>query len=128
MLLLVHRAQAALGRQDLIYLDPIRRRVLLGPDRVTADLWHPDSISASTARKRTLARREPPDVLILGHYHRWAWIDEAGLITIQLPGLQKTTRWLAGRGLEAEVGAVVVQVTRDKDGAVAVSYRRRTWT
>ena len=59
----------------------------------------------------SLGRKERPDLLILGHFHRAGFFVHDGVSCVLAACFQTQTPFLAANGIDPDVGGFVVSVT-----------------
>lgn len=87
---LAERARAE-GRADFVYLGERAGRFVHGGALV--EMWHPRGggagLSALELRANKWGRREEPDVLLVGHFHKFAHVVRRGAHAILCPSFQR---------------------------------------
>jgi len=103
-------------RRDIKYLGDDRASVKLtnGATVMVAHGRGPAGYAHSYRGQRfieSLGRRERPDLLLLGHFHRAGFFVHNGVSCVLAACFQTQTPFLASNGIEPDVGGFVVSLT-----------------
>lgn len=63
---------------------------------------------------RNLMPSDRPDVLCYGHLHQYLQMNEQGIDVIGIPSFQGTTNYLARKGIQSQVGGLILDMTIEK--------------
>ena len=113
-------------RRDITYLGDDRASVELtnGATVMIAHGRGPAGYAHSYRGQRfieSLGRRERPDLLILGHFHRAGFFVHDGVSCVLAACFQTQTPFLAANGIEPDVGGFVISLTATASEMVGMS-------
>ena len=113
-------------RRDITYLGDDRASVELtnGATVMIAHGRGPAGYAHSYRGQRfieSLGRRERPDLLILGHFHRAGFFVHDGVSCVLAACFQTQTPFLAANGIEPDVGGFVISLTATAGEMVGMS-------
>ena len=113
-------------RRDITYLGDDRASVELtnGATVMVAHGRGPAGYAHSYRGQRfieSLGRRERPDLLILGHFHRAGFFVHDGVSCVLAACFQTQTPFLAANGIEPDVGGFVISLTATAGEMVGMS-------
>ena len=119
-------------RKDMIYLGPEEADVLLyaeGEEEKSTPailrLFHPGGTGSAYAlsyrAQKTIesySGGEKPSILAIGHLHKASYFFIRNVHTIQVGCTQEQTRFMRNRGIQAHVGAFIVEFTLEENGTI----------
>jgi predicted phosphodiesterase len=116
-------------RDDMIYLGHNYAKVWLseGTDEkkgVDIDLIHPgDGTSYALSyqlqkRINNMSGGDKPKILVTGHYHKYFVMFYRNVIAISLPSFQAQSGWMRGKGLQSDMGYVVLELEVNADNDI----------
>jgi len=118
---------ASKEREDIKYLGLNVGDIVV--DGIHFRLLHPDGGGAyarSYALQKYIRNLMPdnrPDVLVAGHLHTYLHMNEQGIECIMIPSMQESTEWLLRKGIQSQVGFVVLEYGA-KDGEMKYCFPR----
>lgn len=110
-------------RNDLIYLGQDYAKIWL-TDKVDMDLIHPgDGTSYALSyqlqkRINNMSGGRKPKILVTGHYHKYFVMFYRNVIAISLPSFQAQSNWMRGKGIESDMGYVVIEGMINEHGDI----------
>lgn len=108
-------------RDDMHYLGSDIAKVYL-TENCVMELRHPwDGTSYAISYKpqklvESMANKERPDILVIGHYHKQDYIWYKGVHTFQAGCFCAQTNFMKGKGIAAAVGGWIISIVVDKEG------------
>lgn len=114
------------GREDLVYLGYVEADIELKTKRGKAimKVMHPGGGSSYalsyTPQKivESFSGGEKPNILLLGHYHKFDYICYRNVYTIQTGTTQDQSTFMRKRKLQAHVGGGILEFQQSVDGAI----------
>lgn len=130
------------GRNDIKYLSYLEGDVYFGKDQenlTKVRLMHPGGGSAYSLSYKpqkiaeSISEKDKPDILIIGHYHKCAYLQHCGIHIIQAGTTKDQDLFMRKHQLSAHVGGWIVEFTQLPDGSVGklktewISYDAKHW-
>lgn len=109
-------------RSDLIYLGQDAAFLTIG--KLRSYVIHPDGgMTKSKSLKgqhiaESLPRNRDVKVAFVGHYHSYCAVKHHGIHVFMLPCFQSQYAWLARKGLNPEIGGLIVDLWLDGEGNI----------
>lgn len=110
-------------RDDMIYLGQDYAKIWL-TDKVDLDLIHPgDGTSYALSyqlqkRINNMSGGKKPKILVTGHYHKYFVMFYRNVIAISMPSFQSQSNWMRGKGIESDMGYVVIEGMINEHGDI----------
>jgi len=118
-------ARFAEQRKDIDYLGAFSATIEIG--KIKIQLMHPDGgVAYARSYKQQkiieqLATEKKPHILLIGHYHITNILPQyRNVYSILLPCFQIQTPYLRRKGLNPDVGAVILEITPDAKGLFSI--------
>lgn len=118
----IGRAIAA-ARPDMRYLGPDQAFINLTPN-CTLELRHPGGGTAYAKSYKVqkmieqMSGGEKPNILAVGHYHKYLIDFYRNVHAIQTACLQAQTPWMRGQGIAADMGFLIIEIDVNDDGSI----------
>ena len=112
--------QIAARRPDIEYVGQDAAYITLGGMRTYVQ--HPDGGGsyAKSYKPQKLSEALPNDrrvaLHLIGHYHNWGLFRQQRTMVFMLPCFQSQYSWLARKGLNPDIGGLIVDLWLDDDG------------
>jgi predicted phosphodiesterase/predicted transcriptional regulator len=110
-------------RYDMVYLGRSYAKVQL-TDNCRMDLVHPldgSSYAVSYALQKfieAMPEYDLPQIILSGHHHKYVSTFYRGMYALEVPCTQARTDWERGKRINIQVGAMILNITVDKDGFI----------
>lgn len=106
-------------RDDIIYLGHNFGRIHLGP-KLSVSLIHPTGGISQNYNKRIrdIIEKSPErksDIMLIGHYHKWAFVKHQGSYGYVVPSFEKRTEFMRDIGIDSVVGGLFFKIKTDSD-------------
>lgn len=108
-------------RDDMIYEGHNFAKVWL-TDKIDMNLVHPTDGGAWAVTHKiqkiidSAQGIRKSKILLVGHYHKMAWIDWKGTQGIVMPSFQEQTPFMRDNNLASYVGGIILTIKTDRDG------------
>lgn len=116
------KASAENNRTDFNYLGSCEALVKI--NSATIKLKHPTGAPGMTLSLKlqktinSMPNGEAPDILLMGHYHRYIKIRYKGVYGLEVGTFQTQTPYMRDRDLYPEVGGCVLDIEFNEDGSI----------
>jgi len=113
--------EIAARREDIVYLGHNLGKIWLS-DKIDMHLVHPTDGGAWAVTHKiqkaidAIGTGHKPKIVVMGHYHKMAFIDWRGVKGIVMPAFQKQTGFMRDNGLASYVGGIILTIKTDRDG------------
>jgi predicted phosphodiesterase len=118
-------AKFAENRKDIDYLGAYSANIEIG--KIKIQLMHPDNgvPYARSYRQQKIIEQmvsdKKPHILLIGHYHVNNILPQyRNVYSILLPCFQSQTPYLRRKGLNPDIGAVILEITPDAKGVFSI--------
>lgn len=108
-------------RDDLNYLGAFNATIEIG--KIKIQLMHPDGGNAYARSYKMqkiieqMSSSKKPNILLMGHFHTASILPQyRNVYGIQLPCMQDQTAYLKRKGLNPDIGIVILDITPDTKG------------